>query len=161
MGRNMDRIFIVENTPDCVLLNPANGILVEDFSMQNNTDNTLLALAWIIQHMCASGKTVPNYLCSCPLLHRREVILRRTGEPFMALCLDSVAALDKWSPAEVMTSRSESEDLSLSINDKQTSGERWAECRKDLEGKGLSAEEMNENPIPKEHAEVGEVAGKS
>ena len=113
MGRNMDRIFIVENTPDCLLLNPANGILVEDFSMQNNTDNTLLALAWIIQHMCASGKTVPNYLCSCPLLQRREVILRRTGEPFMALCLDSVAALDKWSPAEVMTSQKESDVLFL------------------------------------------------
>jgi TFIIF-interacting CTD phosphatase-like protein len=33
LGRNMDYVLIVENTPDCVRANPQNGIIVEDFEI--------------------------------------------------------------------------------------------------------------------------------
>ncbi|KAF8299042.1 putative TFIIF-stimulated CTD phosphatase [Trypanosoma cruzi] len=33
LGRNIDYVIIVENTPDCVRANPQNGIIVEDFEV--------------------------------------------------------------------------------------------------------------------------------
>ncbi|KEG08359.1 nuclear lim interactor-interacting factor [Trypanosoma grayi] len=37
LGRNIDYVIIVENTPDCVRANPQNGIIVEDFEVPSAT----------------------------------------------------------------------------------------------------------------------------
>ncbi|KAG8348802.1 putative NLI interacting factor like phosphatase [Trypanosoma vivax] len=84
LGRNIDYVLIVENSPDCVRTNPQNSILVEDFevhapdvvataSKRRFTDRTLLLLQEVLAALVESGETVPNFLAKCPLLNQRDV----------------------------------------------------------------------------------------
>eukprot|EP00659_Diplonema_papillatum_P003649 gene3649-5677_t len=50
LGRDMDKVIIVENTPNCCKFNPQNAILVEDFvGDHSKPDRTLLSVAQIIR----------------------------------------------------------------------------------------------------------------
>lgn len=94
LGRDMDYVLIIENTPDCVRVNPQNGIIVADFeggsdepespkdasSSRNNNnskpedqDHTFVHLIRLIQDLGKSGEPVPKFLSKCPLLERQTV----------------------------------------------------------------------------------------
>eukprot|EP01063_Lacrimia_lanifica_P033869 TRINITY_DN614_c0_g1_i1.p1 TRINITY_DN614_c0_g1~~TRINITY_DN614_c0_g1_i1.p1 ORF type:complete len:312 (+),score=82.56 TRINITY_DN614_c0_g1_i1:112-1047(+) len=64
-GRCPNYTLIVDNTPDCVMHNALNGIVVNDFTPDCAHDTTLLALMDIISELRGSGKTVPAFIRSC------------------------------------------------------------------------------------------------
>ncbi|KAJ9445731.1 putative phosphatase PSR2 [Diplonema papillatum] len=66
LRRDMNKTLIVENTPDCVRLNPYNAAVVPDY-MGARQDDTLLALCVVIRLLFASRQTVPEFLKSTPL----------------------------------------------------------------------------------------------
>eukprot|EP01062_Namystynia_karyoxenos_P052612 TRINITY_DN421_c4_g1_i1.p1 TRINITY_DN421_c4_g1~~TRINITY_DN421_c4_g1_i1.p1 ORF type:complete len:355 (+),score=105.44 TRINITY_DN421_c4_g1_i1:73-1065(+) len=51
LKRDMRRTIIIENTPDCVRLNPSNALLVEDYVGLNEWDNSLKAVRHVAQLM--------------------------------------------------------------------------------------------------------------
>ena len=73
LGRNLDKVIIVENTPDCIRGYQQNGILVEDYEGGERADNTIPALTEMVRMLVASGKTVPEFVTTCPLLNRGPV----------------------------------------------------------------------------------------
>ena len=80
LGRDIDYVLIVENTPDCVRANPTNGIIVEDFevtskgSQLSDRDQTFVHLMRLVMDLGKSnGMTVPQFLAQCPLLKRQLV----------------------------------------------------------------------------------------
>eukprot|EP01064_Diplonema_japonicum_P037820 TRINITY_DN898_c1_g2_i1.p1 TRINITY_DN898_c1_g2~~TRINITY_DN898_c1_g2_i1.p1 ORF type:complete len:342 (+),score=70.35 TRINITY_DN898_c1_g2_i1:60-1028(+) len=66
LGRDMDKVVIVENTPNCCKFNPQNALIVEDFIGDlQATDRTLLCVATVIRGLVESvkkGGTVTSYL---------------------------------------------------------------------------------------------------
>lgn len=73
IGRDLDRMVIVENTPDCVRGFENNGILVPDYEGGEAPDNTLLIVKKIIQDISESHMTVSEFIAQCPLLTKRWV----------------------------------------------------------------------------------------
>ena len=73
LGRSLDRVLIVENTPDCIRANRENGILVQDYEGGELADATIPRLLEVIRGLVQSGLSVPDYLARCPLLSRRKV----------------------------------------------------------------------------------------
>eukprot|EP01065_Artemidia_motanka_P040976 TRINITY_DN5236_c0_g1_i3.p1 TRINITY_DN5236_c0_g1~~TRINITY_DN5236_c0_g1_i3.p1 ORF type:complete len:323 (+),score=94.78 TRINITY_DN5236_c0_g1_i3:79-1047(+) len=74
LGRSLDKVLIVENAPDCVRLNPQNAIIVEDFRGPSEGEPTLKVLLQVISEMVESGKTVPDFVASCPQLEQQRVM---------------------------------------------------------------------------------------
>lgn len=100
LGRDLDYVLIVENTPDCVRANPQNGIIVEDFEgaprspatprVKGNTpppsptdgkkkstdsdDHTFIHLMQLVRELGQSGEPVPQFLAKCRLLRRQTVV---------------------------------------------------------------------------------------
>ena len=66
LNRKMDRLVIVENTPDCIRSNIHNGIIVSDFL--GKEDTALHSLYQILQKLISSEKSVADFLQSCPLV---------------------------------------------------------------------------------------------
>eukprot|EP01060_Flectonema_neradi_P010549 TRINITY_DN1762_c0_g2_i1.p1 TRINITY_DN1762_c0_g2~~TRINITY_DN1762_c0_g2_i1.p1 ORF type:complete len:265 (+),score=46.72 TRINITY_DN1762_c0_g2_i1:88-882(+) len=63
LGRNMDKVLIIENTAQCVVKNPSNAILVEDYIEPNESDLHLKAVHDIIVEMAkTSDVQVPKFL---------------------------------------------------------------------------------------------------
>eukprot|EP00754_Rhynchopus_humris_P006957 Rhum_TRINITY_DN13283_c0_g1::Rhum_TRINITY_DN13283_c0_g1_i4::g.58708::m.58708/K15731/CTDSP; carboxy-terminal domain RNA polymerase II polypeptide A small phosphatase len=57
LGRDMERVIIIENTPNCCKLNPQNALMVEDFRGDlSQPDRTLLNVATILRGAVESGK---------------------------------------------------------------------------------------------------------
>ena len=87
----MDKLLILENTPDCVRGNEANGIVVTDYEGEGE-DYTLQAITELIVDMVDrvnnSGITVPQYIKSTPLLQKRE-ISTDIGDYLEVYCLDT------------------------------------------------------------------------
>eukprot|EP01061_Rhynchopus_euleeides_P017157 TRINITY_DN28598_c0_g1_i1.p1 TRINITY_DN28598_c0_g1~~TRINITY_DN28598_c0_g1_i1.p1 ORF type:complete len:324 (+),score=170.92 TRINITY_DN28598_c0_g1_i1:45-974(+) len=73
LGRDMDKVLIIENTPDCVRLNPENAIIVQDFEGERDTEPTLAALLDVILELVDSGKAVPDFIPECGKLERQSV----------------------------------------------------------------------------------------
>eukprot|EP01012_Entosiphon_sulcatum_P034435 TRINITY_DN43682_c0_g1_i1.p1 TRINITY_DN43682_c0_g1~~TRINITY_DN43682_c0_g1_i1.p1 ORF type:complete len:308 (+),score=41.98 TRINITY_DN43682_c0_g1_i1:31-924(+) len=75
LGRPMDRVLIVENTPDCVRCNPNNAIIVEDFlgHAKDKSDATLNRVADLVVEMCNSDLPVSEFITSCPKLVDRVI----------------------------------------------------------------------------------------
>eukprot|EP00756_Hemistasia_phaeocysticola_P055023 Hpha_TRINITY_DN30939_c0_g1::TRINITY_DN30939_c0_g1_i1::g.112230::m.112230/K15731/CTDSP; carboxy-terminal domain RNA polymerase II polypeptide A small phosphatase len=73
LGRRLDKVLIIENSPDCVRLNPENAIVVDDFDKLSEGQPTMRALAQVIEELVGSGKPVQEYLPSSPLLNRQQV----------------------------------------------------------------------------------------
>eukprot|EP01065_Artemidia_motanka_P042996 TRINITY_DN5876_c0_g3_i1.p1 TRINITY_DN5876_c0_g3~~TRINITY_DN5876_c0_g3_i1.p1 ORF type:complete len:524 (+),score=121.41 TRINITY_DN5876_c0_g3_i1:100-1671(+) len=84
LGRPLDKVVIVENTPDCIRGNPRNGILVADYEGGELADNTIEILHHFLVSLFESGEPVPRFLPRCPLLSRRRVAtdLGDTSEVF-------------------------------------------------------------------------------
>jgi hypothetical protein len=77
LGRDTDFVLIVENTPDCVRANPQNGIIVQDFEGScegGSGDRTLGVLRELVTSLGESGKKVPEFLATCPMVKRQLVV---------------------------------------------------------------------------------------
>ena len=74
LGRPLDKVLIIENTPDCVRGYERNGILVEDYEGGSRADNTIPALTDVIRALCDSGMTVPQFITSCPMLTKGPIL---------------------------------------------------------------------------------------
>jgi len=73
LGRPLDKILIVENTPDCVRNNPLNGVIVQDYEGGAGHDRTLAHLASLVQDLCRSRQPVPAFLQSSQQLQLQTV----------------------------------------------------------------------------------------
>lgn len=73
LGRPLDKVLIIENTPDCIRGYQQNGILVEDYEGGERADNTIPALTDVIRALCDSGMTVPQFVTSCPMLSKGPI----------------------------------------------------------------------------------------
>ena len=78
LGRDVEFVLIVENTPDCVRANPQNGIIVQDFEgtakgRAPSSDSTLAILCKLVQSLGSSGLPVPQFLAQCALVSRQLV----------------------------------------------------------------------------------------
>jgi TFIIF-interacting CTD phosphatase-like protein len=73
LGRPLDRVLIIENTPDCIRGYQQNGILVEDYEGGERADNTIPALTDLVRQLSDSGMTVPQFVSSCPLLTKGPI----------------------------------------------------------------------------------------
>ncbi|CAD2214668.1 nuclear lim interactor-interacting factor [Angomonas deanei] len=73
LGRPLDKVLIIENTPDCIRGYQDNGILVEDYEGGEYQDNTIYALTEVIHQLCDSQMTVPQFVSSCQLLKRTPI----------------------------------------------------------------------------------------
>ncbi|KAJ9468323.1 Phosphatase PSR1 [Diplonema papillatum] len=91
LGRDMDKLVILENTPDCVRGNEQHGIVVTDFEGEGE-DQTLYSICELIEDMCdqmaKKAVTVPQYIESTNLLHLRG-INTDVGDSLCVYCLDT------------------------------------------------------------------------
>ena len=91
LGRDLETTLIIENTPDCVRGNEANGILVADYEGGELEDNTLPAILLLLQDLVArrkkEGLTVPQYVQSSSLLAKQR-IPTDVGDTMICFCLD-------------------------------------------------------------------------
>ncbi|KAH9597076.1 FCP1 homology domain [Trypanosoma melophagium] len=85
LGRDMDRLLIIDNAANCCKLNPQNAILAEDFhGLRREDDATLVNVYYIIERVlksCQEGITAKEavrklategYLCSSLMLELPE-----------------------------------------------------------------------------------------
>lgn len=72
LGRRLDQVLIIENTPDCVANNAGNAILVSDFHGDLN-DTVLFRLCGILVDFVRCDMNVQEFLRSHPLLQLRFV----------------------------------------------------------------------------------------
>eukprot|EP01061_Rhynchopus_euleeides_P000926 TRINITY_DN10670_c0_g1_i1.p1 TRINITY_DN10670_c0_g1~~TRINITY_DN10670_c0_g1_i1.p1 ORF type:complete len:272 (+),score=43.97 TRINITY_DN10670_c0_g1_i1:153-968(+) len=92
LGRDMSKLIILENTPDCVRGNEENGILVADYegTPEESADPTLYAIKHMLKDMVAkvnNGMTVPEYITQSPLLSKMSVPTD-LGDRLVVYCLD-------------------------------------------------------------------------
>eukprot|EP00999_Lentomonas_sp_LEN2_P000051 NODE_1048_length_1037_cov_102.709890_g1003_i0.p1 GENE.NODE_1048_length_1037_cov_102.709890_g1003_i0~~NODE_1048_length_1037_cov_102.709890_g1003_i0.p1 ORF type:complete len:266 (+),score=42.20 NODE_1048_length_1037_cov_102.709890_g1003_i0:151-948(+) len=73
VGRDLDYVLILENTPDCVRGHEEHGILVSDYEGGEAEDHSLDAITETLDALVQSDKTVPEFLKSCPLLTRQQI----------------------------------------------------------------------------------------
>eukprot|EP01063_Lacrimia_lanifica_P010936 TRINITY_DN176_c0_g1_i1.p1 TRINITY_DN176_c0_g1~~TRINITY_DN176_c0_g1_i1.p1 ORF type:complete len:257 (+),score=94.47 TRINITY_DN176_c0_g1_i1:53-823(+) len=71
LGRPMDRVIIIENTPQCIVGNPANAILVDDYTEPDMNDCHLLLIKEALLEMVkADHLSVPEYLHGSELIEK-------------------------------------------------------------------------------------------
>eukprot|EP01064_Diplonema_japonicum_P006648 TRINITY_DN14497_c0_g1_i1.p1 TRINITY_DN14497_c0_g1~~TRINITY_DN14497_c0_g1_i1.p1 ORF type:complete len:300 (+),score=32.16 TRINITY_DN14497_c0_g1_i1:57-956(+) len=76
LGRDMDKVLIVENTPDCIRGNPDNGVLVKDYEGETNgggCDSTIPRLTKFIAKLVESGDTVPAFLKNTEMVNQNAI----------------------------------------------------------------------------------------
>jgi len=92
LGRDMDKLLILENTPDCVRGNETNGIVVEDYEGGEHQDMTLLAITALLRDMVEKyenqGITIPQYIQSTPHLSKQS-IPTDLGDTLEIYCLET------------------------------------------------------------------------
>jgi len=71
LGRSMDRVLILENSPYSVWMNKNHAILIPDYFRDDPRDGALGATLHVIAALLASGLPVPAFLPATPLLHRK------------------------------------------------------------------------------------------
>lgn len=89
LGRDMDRVLVIENTPDCVRMQAANAVLVPDYHGAVD-DMTLARLAGVLRALVASGRPVPDFLRNSPHLSL-QAIRTDAGEPLHIHALGDVS----------------------------------------------------------------------
>ena len=76
LGRNPERIVIVENCIKSVKNNPQNAIMVNDYLTNDNEDNTLLNVQIIIDQIIENvSRPVSEIISSSPVLLPRSIYL--------------------------------------------------------------------------------------
>eukprot|EP00754_Rhynchopus_humris_P002738 Rhum_TRINITY_DN11505_c0_g1::Rhum_TRINITY_DN11505_c0_g1_i1::g.45059::m.45059/K17616/CTDSPL2; CTD small phosphatase-like protein 2 len=88
LNRKMDRLVIVENTPDCIRSNIHNGIIVSDFL--GKEDTALHSLYQILQRLISSEKSVADFLQSCPLV-KISSVPTDVGDSIVVYCAGDVS----------------------------------------------------------------------
>ncbi|KAJ9461860.1 CTD small phosphatase-like protein 2 [Diplonema papillatum] len=73
LGRDLSQVLIIENTPDCVRLNPENAIIVEDFEGGADPDAPLIALKQVILDLVESKRPVHEFIPECPMLDKQTI----------------------------------------------------------------------------------------
>lgn len=87
VGRNLDEMVIIENTPDCVRGYEENGILVTDYEGGEDEDHTLFAIQQVLEELVKSGKKVPEGIRNCKFL-TRSYVPTDLGDQLYVYCLD-------------------------------------------------------------------------
>jgi len=87
VGRNLDEMVIIENTPDCIRGYEENGILVADYEGGEDEDHTLFAIQQVLEELVKSGKKVPEGIRGCKLL-TRSYVPTDLGDQLYVYCLD-------------------------------------------------------------------------
>lgn len=89
LNRDMDRLILIDNTPDAIRGNEPNSLLVEDYEGGELEDTTLIALVDLLRdltHQMRNGVTVPEYIKnSSRVLHL--ALPTDAGEMMMCPCL--------------------------------------------------------------------------
>lgn len=62
LGRDVNHTIIIENTPDCVVRNPLNSIIVSDYLRDCPSDITLAVISNVLDGLLRSNMSVPEYL---------------------------------------------------------------------------------------------------
>eukprot|EP01063_Lacrimia_lanifica_P021340 TRINITY_DN28640_c0_g1_i1.p1 TRINITY_DN28640_c0_g1~~TRINITY_DN28640_c0_g1_i1.p1 ORF type:complete len:258 (+),score=93.86 TRINITY_DN28640_c0_g1_i1:121-894(+) len=96
LGRDMDKLLILENTPDCVRGNETNGIVVTDYEADdydpNQRDISLYAIKDLLLDLADKveqrGMTVPQYIQTTNLLQCRS-IQTDIDDELAVYCLDT------------------------------------------------------------------------
>jgi TFIIF-interacting CTD phosphatase-like protein len=91
VGRDLSFVLIVENTPDCIRGHEENGILVSDYEGGEMPDNTLPAIAKLLDDLVRSNLTVPEFLKRCNML-TRQYVPTDLGDKLYVYCLDPAKA---------------------------------------------------------------------
>ena len=73
LGRDMEKVLIIENTPDCVRMNCKNAIIVEDYEGERDTAHTLRSLKEVILELCESGEPVTKFIPACKQLEKQKI----------------------------------------------------------------------------------------
>ncbi|KAJ9453193.1 CTD small phosphatase-like protein 2 [Diplonema papillatum] len=113
LGRSMDRVIIIENTPDCIRGNPENGVLVSDYEGGEAGDPTIPALIHFLAGLAESKMTVPEFLRTSSMLKTASV-LTDVGDVFSVHVLNCAAA-------DVKTSKRINRDLRVQIGERPSS----------------------------------------
>jgi TFIIF-interacting CTD phosphatase-like protein len=78
LGRQMDRVIVFDNAPNCCKMNPHNSVLVEDFTGYfNAADNTLINLFRIVEVVVRNISESMSVQDSLASLADEEAICRR------------------------------------------------------------------------------------
>lgn len=73
LGRSLDRVLIIENTPDCIRGYQDNGILVPDYHGMIENDDTLYMLIELLRGLVESNMSVPQFITSSQMLRKMAV----------------------------------------------------------------------------------------
>ncbi|KAJ9465071.1 hypothetical protein DIPPA_26067 [Diplonema papillatum] len=97
LGRDMDKVIIVENTPNCCKLNPQNAILVEDFvGNLREPDRTLLGVATVVRGACEAaryGVPVSQYLREYACMQHSALLVYELHLPTAFNCVSKEEAM--------------------------------------------------------------------
>jgi|UniRef100_A0A7S4D367 TFIIF-interacting CTD phosphatase-like protein len=86
LGRDLRRTIIIENTPDCVVKNPLNSIIVSDYIRENSSDHTMAVITRVLDGLVDSKLSVPEYL-STSLHLRLETLKNASGDTLSVFML--------------------------------------------------------------------------
>lgn len=97
LGRDMRRVLLVDNTPDCLADQPGNGLLVSDFEGRG-ADNVLRSLLQVVDRLVERPfDDVQRILGSCPEVVRQNVPCDAGGSiSVWTLTTDRVVALNEY-----------------------------------------------------------------
>jgi RNA polymerase II subunit A small phosphatase-like protein len=92
LGRPLERMLIIENTPDCLRGFEENGVLVEDYEGGEKEDQTLPAIAALLQSMLEQIAANPEFtVAKCienSKLLTRELCKTDLGDSIHCYCLN-------------------------------------------------------------------------
>ena len=71
LGRSMDDVVIVENSPSSVWMNKHNAIMVPDYFTDNPKDGALSQVLACVWEIVKRGRPVRDYIPTTPRLHAR------------------------------------------------------------------------------------------
>eukprot|EP01059_Diplonema_ambulator_P014129 TRINITY_DN24987_c0_g1_i1.p1 TRINITY_DN24987_c0_g1~~TRINITY_DN24987_c0_g1_i1.p1 ORF type:complete len:311 (+),score=51.30 TRINITY_DN24987_c0_g1_i1:44-934(+) len=130
LGRNMDNVLIVENTPDCVRGNPENGIVVQDYEGDTaSIDSTIPRLTKFIAGLIGSGLTVPEYLRTTELAAETTVDTADGGYRVYALKDENAVSQPlAYTPSlnlDLVSTRAAADDSDDWVNPKTTYYNDW------------------------------------
>ena len=85
LDRAMDKLVMVENTPDCIRGNIHNGIIVSDY-LGKAGDTSLFELAKVLQTLLRSEKSVSSFLQGCANV-RLSSVPTDIGDSIVVYCV--------------------------------------------------------------------------
>eukprot|EP00796_Vickermania_ingenoplastis_P006621 gene6621-4741_t len=89
LNRDLDRLILIDNTPDSLRGNELNGLLVEDYEggeLEDGTLHSLVELLADLKDQLERGVTVPQYIRSSPRVMHRS-LPTDAGEMMRCPCL--------------------------------------------------------------------------